>query len=938
MNGTKSALQIIKVLFYALMTAILGWFLFMQLFGANERKADSYFGSLYEQDSVTWVKPDGTEEEIPVPGKYDVPAGQTMVLTMTLPEDYENTAVAIRSSLQDVAFYVDGELREQYCTKDTRLAGKNSASRYVFCPTSYQDAGKELRIELTTYTANYSGVVNPIYCGNPAAIWETIYNEYGVSTYIAFFILFAALTTILFSITLRIIYHTTFDMEYFGWSMLMGSVWMLGESKIRQILVPNASALAALCFVMIMLCPLPLLFYADSIQNGRHRHLYQILCVIVLADFIISSLLHLTGILDYIETLPIGQAILGVIFVMILIHLFRYVRTSRYRSDILIFLGLLLVMFCVGIEAATVYLSNMVSGLFVGAGMILLLLVNTIRTIRRIQHMEAERQQKELEKEQEQNEAMTLRMMQALSATIESKDEYSRGHSERVAEYAAKIAAELDWPSEEIRNLKNCAYLHDIGKIGIPEDILNKPGKLTETEYNLVKRHTVMGVNILKDITMIPHLQEVTRSHHERYDGTGYPDGLAGEEIPAYARIVAVADSFDAMNSRRIYRNALPPETIQDEIRRNAGSQFDPQAAEACLRLLEDGRLVPEETPKDAAYDLPVDSERTVNKFISDVVTTLKEQEETRSYDLLTGLPARSLGEQLIAGAMQKTDGCLAFLDMDNLKKINDVYGHKAGDKALQKLGALLLRASSGGVACRLGGDEFLLFLPENEPAGAAEVMETLFGRFHDITENDPEIHFAAISAGLCMCTRDETFPDCYSKADKTLYYVKQNGKNQFCFYHEITELISGASSGGKDLKQIAQSLQTSGSYTGALDLNYRDFTRQYEYIHQLVIRNRWKCYLVMVTMEIDAETLPGIESIERALSLMGEVIQKHIRQVDVCTRYSAMQYLVILFQPVEAQIPNIMERIFEQYEKQGGSGDFRPTYEYLAMSETKDA
>ena len=146
------------------------------------------------------------------------------------------------------------------------------------------------------------------------------------------------------------------------------------------------------------------------------------------------------------------------------------------------------------------------------------------------------------------------------------------------------------------------------------------------------------------------------------------------------------------------------------------------------------------------------------------------------------------------------------------------------------------------------------------------------------------------------------------------------------------------ASSGGKDLKQIAQSLQTSGSYKGALDLNYREFTRQYEYIHQLVIRNRWKCYLVMVTMKIDAEVLPGIESIEQALSLMGEVIQKHIRQVDVCTRYSAMQYLMILFQPVEAQIPNIMERIFEQYEKQGGSGDFRPTYEYLAMSETKDA
>lgn len=124
----------------------------------------------------------------------------------------------------------------------------------------------------------------------------------------------------------------------------------------------------------------------------------------------------------------------------------------------------------------------------------------------------------------------------------------------RVAQYAALIAEELGWTPEEILNLKRATHLHDIGKIGIPDPFLNKPAQLTDDEYNLIKKHTVIGAEILKDITLIPHAAEIARSHHERYDGKGYPDGLAGTEIPIHARIVAVADCYDAMNSRRIYR------------------------------------------------------------------------------------------------------------------------------------------------------------------------------------------------------------------------------------------------------------------------------------------------------------------------------------------------------------------------------------------------
>lgn len=180
-----------RYFFYILMFAILGWFIFMQIFGADERSSDTSAASVIYSGTVTWQKPDGTTQEISVPGTYKVPVGDTMVLTIQLPDDLTDTCFAIRSSLQDVDFYVGDNLRTSYSTHKTRLVGKNSASRYVFCPVYASDAGKELRIELTTYTSNYTGVVNPVYCGNKADIWIYIFSRYGLETYIAFFILFA---------------------------------------------------------------------------------------------------------------------------------------------------------------------------------------------------------------------------------------------------------------------------------------------------------------------------------------------------------------------------------------------------------------------------------------------------------------------------------------------------------------------------------------------------------------------------------------------------------------------------------------------------------------------------------------------------------------------------------------------------------------------------
>ena len=937
MSITKDNFRISKkntTLLYLIMAAILLGFLMTQFLMPSERGITDDETHITYPGIFYWEKENGSREKIAVPGRYDVAARETMTISTVLPDDFDKTALAIRGSLQDVTFYVGDELREVYDTSDTRLFGKNSASRYVFCPTSAADAGKEVRILLRTNTTQYAGVVNTVYWGDKVDIWQYLFRCHASETIIAAFILFAGVVTILFSIALGVAYKTKFDMEYLGWCMIMGAIWMLGESKLRQLFLPNASTMAALCFVMILFCPVPILFYADTILRGKYHRLYQIIGYIATGNLFVCSFLHFFGVLDYIQTLPLGQLMLVATLAVVLITTIRALRHSTDKTDRLVLAGLIVVFITVAIETASTYYMVTISGIFLGIGLLILLFINILRTIARIRNLELERRQKEMHRRREQMEKLSLQVLRTLSTTIETKDEYTRGHSHRVGEYAALIARELGWSQEEIINLKNTADLHDIGKIGVPDTILNKPTKLTEDEYIIIKDHTVIGAEILKNITLIPHAAEVARSHHERYDGTGYPDGLKGEDIPLYARVIAVADSYDAMSSRRIYRSALSRQEICEEIRSNQGKQFDPVIAEVFLRLLTEDRLQVQEadstTPENA--DQP-NMEFEIGKFVSDIMQTMKAQEDSENFDFLTGLPMRNAGEKLAARLMEEHDGCLIFMDMDNLKQINDIYGHKAGDRALKVFGSILASQKADAAACRLGGDEFLLFVPDISRDASAQLVKNIFAQFQAAKASDLEIRGAAMSAGLCMTHRGQAFADCYVKADKALYYVKQNGKENFFFYQQMEQenLAQGGTS--KDLATVAKALQESGTYSGALDLDYRDFAKLYAYMNQLSQRYAYHCYLVMVTMSTTPDAVMYIENIEQALSCMEQAIRRKIRAVDICTRNSSMQYLIILFESEEKQIPPIMERIFAQYYRLYGKGNFYPKYEYLPMT-----
>lgn len=197
---------------------------------------------------------------------------------------------------------------------------------------------------------------------------------------------------------------------------------------------------------------------------------------------------------------------------------------------------------------------------------------------------------KEVVEQKEKMQKLSFEVTKALTGTIDAKDTYTNGHSNRVAEYSRMLALALGKSEESAESIYYAALLHDIGKIGIPDTIINKPGKLTDEEFALIKQHSVIGSEILKSIESMPEVSVGARWHHERYDGKGYPDGLKGEAIPEIARIICVADSYDAMTSNRSYRKYLAQDAVREQIVQGRGTQFDAVVADKMLEIMDNDK------------------------------------------------------------------------------------------------------------------------------------------------------------------------------------------------------------------------------------------------------------------------------------------------------------------------------------------------------------
>ncbi len=181
---------------------------------------------------------------------------------------------------------------------------------------------------------------------------------------------------------------------------------------------------------------------------------------------------------------------------------------------------------------------------------------------------------------------MTMQTITSICRAVDAKDAYTHQHSERVAEYACMMAGTLGWGSGRIENLRAIARLHDIGKIGVDDAVLQNPGSLNAEEYAAMQEHPVIGGNILQELDLIENVRQAVACHHEHYNGKGYPYGLKGDEIPQESRIIAIADAFDAMNSNRVYRGKRDRDYIINELKKGCGKQFDPELTAVFLELL----------------------------------------------------------------------------------------------------------------------------------------------------------------------------------------------------------------------------------------------------------------------------------------------------------------------------------------------------------------
>lgn len=345
------------------------------------------------------------------------------------------------------------------------------------------------------------------------------------------------------------------------------------------------------------------------------------------------------------------------------------------------------------------------------------------------------RLEKELHKKTKQIEQLTLQSISTIANSVDEKDTYTKGHSIHVAEYSAQIASKLNWTDDEIQNLKYMALLHDIGRIAIPDSLLNKPGKLSQAEYDCIKKHTMIGGDILKDITIVKNLDAGARFHHERYDGTGYPEGLKGEEIPFAARIICIADAYDAMSSDRIYRPALSPQAIRNELLEGRGTQFDPELLDIFLELFDNQQLVVNTDKYNKTNSIADESRRLLNHIMTNMEEEWKRESET---DYLTGLLNRKTGESRIVSQMKEANGCVAIIDLDNLKTINDRYGHIAGDCALQIVAEVLDAHSHNAISARVGGDEFLYYMHNVNEKEATKIIESIIHSFRSRKKQTP--------------------------------------------------------------------------------------------------------------------------------------------------------------------------------------------------------
>ncbi|MCR5687280.1 MAG: HD domain-containing protein [Lachnospiraceae bacterium] len=376
---------------------------------------------------------------------------------------------------------------------------------------------------------------------------------------------------------------------------------------------------------------------------------------------------------------------------------------------------------------------------------------------------------------------MALSAVISIANTIDSRDVYSSGRLLRTAVIARDIAENLGWSSERCDNIYYVALLHDIGMIAVDDSILKKPARLMDLEYEAVKRHPAAGAEMLRNITILENLSDGALYHHERWDGSGYPKGLSGDEIPECARVLAIADAYDAMSSDRVYRSMLSHDKIINEFTRCAGSQFDPEMAEVFVFMLKGGYHVdPDiEQTTESRLRAAADGSRHLFTLKSDGAD---ETEDGR--DSLTGMFSRSyLNARVGKNITEQRSGALMMIAVTGFSALAS-SDPKTGDEVIGRFSERLRSYfREADILCRIDDDRFAVFVSGESGKGVIEkkaaMTADLIGDDEILCRHKDSIGTAI---GISMCMEDGiTFEELYGAAADALdAAIEQGGRYVF--------------------------------------------------------------------------------------------------------------------------------------------------------------
>lgn len=560
----------------------------------------------------------------------------TVIMENTLPETVrDGMRLAMRSALQEMRFYIDGELRGAYTTDNLPYVGTHLPSSYILIDLFDTDAGKPIHIQVTVGDRN---TLNEIRIGYGNNVWFTPLSD-NIAVVIAAIVLAAVgVFAIAFFFVLRKRLHLTSAICFLGQSMVVVGLWILSESHLRQLIFRTPSYTSIFAYLLLESLAGFVVMYFDEVQKRKYKRIYTIMAAIIFGQVSVNMILAATGIVEFYYTLIFSHIWLIIGFFVCIFTVFLDIKTGRIHEYLITALGMLVFLLFCSLEMVEYYFNNFrVLGKYLCIGLIFLLVSTIIQAVReefeRIhttaerERFQAELEQKvaeqtlELRTQQQKISSLFVETVTALSEAVDAKDHYTSGHSKRVAEYSRMIAEKMGKSVEEQEHIYRAGLLHDVGKIRIPGNIINKDERLTEEERNIIKLHPVTGFHILKGIAGNSEIAVAAKYHHERYDGTGYPNGLKGTNIPEIARILCVADSYDAMASNRSYRNALPQEVIRRELEKGRGTQFDPAIADIMLQMIAEDTQYKLKQPEEVKKNILIlDNDESVHTSIVEIM------------------------------------------------------------------------------------------------------------------------------------------------------------------------------------------------------------------------------------------------------------------------------------------------------------------------------